>query len=578
MTVANFYKDNDDILFHMRNLDFSRVIELTEDSFKEKDEYAYAPENFEDALDNYGRVLEIVGEIAGEFVAPRARGVDAEGATFKDGNVSYAKGTLEAIARLNKSDLLGFILPRKYGGINMPLIIYTIAVELIARADASLMNVFGLQAIGDIIRRFGSGEQKERILPRFASGEVMGSMALTEPDAGSDLQVVMLKAAEGDDGNWRLNGVKRFITNGCADISLVMARSEDGISGGRGLSLFIYERDENMKIRRIEHKLGIKGSPTCELQFNNAKAELLGKRKFGLVKYTMSLLNGARLSVAAQSIGIAEAAFRLANSYATDRVQFGKAIREFPAVCEMLVDMRITIEASRMLLYETARIVDIKEGIETRLRKYPEKTSELKEELKKYSKYASLLTPIVKGHTSEIANKVCYDALQIHGGVGFTCEFDIERLSRDVRITTIYEGTTQLQNIASIGGIISGVLFQRLNEYETKHDFSQLDNLYDVIKNMRSCLESTIACVKEKRDSEFQGFHADRIVNMATDIIMSYLLCINALKSDEKRKTAKLFISKAAVRVKSIREYIILSDGNTIGLHKEYSCICKEYR
>ncbi|MBT3311486.1 MAG: acyl-CoA dehydrogenase [Desulfobacterales bacterium] len=567
--MSNFYKDNSDILFHMKNMDLSWVVDLKEDGFADKGKYSYAPEDYDDAIDNYGRVLEIVGEIAGEFVAPRSSAVDEESAQYKDGEVIYAKGTAEAIDRINKADLAGFTVPRKYDGINMPITIYSAAIEMISRADASFMNLFGLQGIADTITKFASEDQKRRYLPRFSSGEVMGSMALTEPDAGSDLQAVMLKATEGKDGKWHLNGVKRFITNGCAKISLVMARSEEGTKGGRGISLFIYERDENMKIRRIEHKLGIKGSPTCELQFNNAEAELLGKRKMGLIKYTMYLMNGARIAISAQAVGIAEAAYREADSYSRQRVQFKKAIRDFSAVYEMLTDMKVNIEAGRTLLYETSRIVDIKEGLEDKIDDHPESAGDLKGEFKRYSKYASLFTPIVKGYTCEMANKVCYDAIQIHAGVGFTCEFNVERHYRDVRITNIYEGTTQLQVVAAIGGVIGGVVFERLGEYEKNYDFQPVSDLFAIIREFRTQLESAVSHVKDKGDSNYQEFHAKRLVDMATDTILSYLLCIDAIKSERKKKVAQLFISKAKHRIESDLDYVLSNDDCYIELHKD---------
>ncbi len=567
--MSNFYRDNSDILFHMKNMDLSRVVELKEDGFADKGKYPEAPEDVEDAVDNYDRVLDIVGEIAGGFVAPRAPEVDKVGARFENGEVIYAKGTLEALDRLKKADLMGFTLPRKYDGINIPKTVYSAAIEIISRADASLMNLFGLQEIADTIYKFGSEEQKMRILPRFCSGEVMGAMALTEPDAGSDLQSAMLKAEQKSDGKWYLNGVKRFITNGCADISLVMARSEEGTMGGRGISLFIYERDKNMKIRRIEHKLGIHGSPTCELQFNNAEAELLGKRKLGLIKYTLSLMNGARLGVAAQSVGIAEAAFREADSYAKDRVQFKKPIRDFTAVYEMLTDMKVNIEAARSLLYETSRIVDIKEGIEEKIDKHPESKSDLQDDLKRYTKFASLFTPIVKGYASEMANKVCYDAIQIHAGVGFTSEFDVERLYRDVRITNIYEGTTQLQVVAAIGGVIGGVIFERLNECENDNDFAAVTDSFETAHQIRTHLEVAVSHIKEKNDSTYQEYHSRRLVDMATDTIIGYLLCIDALKSDRKEKIAQLFISKAKHRVKSNLDYILSDDNCLVEFHKD---------
>ncbi|MFO7965641.1 MAG: acyl-CoA dehydrogenase family protein [Desulfobacterales bacterium] len=567
--MPNFYRDNPDILFHMKQMDLSRIIELRENNFEEKDEFPYAPKDADDARDNYHRVLDIVGEIAGDFVAPRAAEVDAVGAMFKDGEVVYAPGTLEALDRLKKSDLTGFTLPRKYGGINMPKTVYSMAIEMISRADAALMNIFGLQEIADTICNFGSEDQKERFLPRFAAGEVMGAMALTEPDAGSDLQSIVMKAHENEDGTWLLNGVKRFITNGCADISLVMARSEEGSSGGRGVSLFIYERDDRMKIRRIEHKLGIHGSPTCEIQFDNAPAELLGKRKMGLVKYTMSLMNGARLGVAAQAVGIAESAFREARRYAASRVQFKRPIREFSAVYEMLTDMKVTIEAARTLLYETSRIVDIKEGIEHYMEDVPVSRENVKEDAKRYARYAALFTPMVKAYAAEAANRICYDAIQVHGGVGYTCEFPVERLWRDARITSIYEGTTQLQVVAAIGGVMGGVVTERLNDWETRTDVSRIPDLFETASNLRRHLETAVSHVKEKKQPEFQEYHARRLVEIATDTVLAYLMCRDATASDLKKKTAAVFLTKASARVSAALSCIMSDDMKVIDCHND---------
>jgi len=565
--VSNFYRDNPDILFHLNNMDLSRVVALKEDDFADKDEFPYASQDLADALDNYHRVLEIIGEIAGDFIFPRAAEVDITGATFENGEVVYAKGTREALDRLKKAELMGFTLPRKYGGINMPKTLYSMAIEIISRADASLMNIFGLQEIADTIYHFGSQDQKDRFLPRFTSGEVMGSMALTEPDAGSDLQSVVLKAKQDENGQWRLNGVKRFITNGCAEISLVMARSEEGSTGGRGISLFIYEREPNMRIRRIEHKLGIHGSPTCEMQFNDAPAELMGQRKMGLVKYTMSLMNGARLGVAAQAVGIAEAAYREAMAYASSRVQFKKSIREYAAVYEMLTDMKVHIEGTRSLLYETSKIVDIKEGLEQRMLLHPETQNDLNGDLKRYGKYAALFTPMIKAYASEMANRCCYDALQVHGGVGYTCEFDIERLYRDARITNIYEGTTQLQVVAAIGGVIAGVVSERLNEYESENDFSTVSDLIETARELRTRLESAVSHVKEKKDAAFQEYHARRLVEAATDTITGYLLCRDALISDRKKKVAMAFLSKAKHRVSAKLNYVLSDDCGIMEFH-----------
>ncbi len=567
--MENFYRDNPDIGFHLRHMDLSRVVELKEDGYAEADDYLEAPRDLPDALDNYDRVLEIVGEISGAFVAPRAREVDAVGARFKDGEVIYAPGTAEALDRLRKADLMGFTLPRRYGGLNMPKTIYSMATEIVSRADASLMNLFGLQEIADTIYKFGSEDQHKRFLPRFASGEVSGAMALTEPDAGSDLQAVMLKARLDDKGKWRLNGVKRFITNGCAHVSLVMARSEEGTTGGRGISLFIYERDSRMRIRRIEHKLGINGSPTCELQFNDAAAELLGKRKFGLVKYTMSLMNGARLGVAAQAVGVAEAAYREAVRYARDRIQFNRPIRNFTAVYEMLADMKVEIEAGRSLLYETSVVVDVKEGIEEKMEAHPESASDLREAGKHYDRLAMLLTPMVKAYTSEMANSVCYRAIQVHGGVGYTKEFDVERLYRDARITNIYEGTTQLQVVAAIGGVVTGILFERLNAYESDVDFTPVGDLFETAQRFRAHLEKAVSFIKERRDSQLQEFHAGRLVALATDTTLAYLLCRDALQSDRKKKIAKAFLAKAAPRVDATLAYILSEDTSLLCDHEQ---------
>ncbi len=558
--MSNFYKDNPDILFHFQNMDLSRIIDLKEDNFSEKGKFPEAPVNREDALDNYFRILDITGDIAGEFIAPRAADVDVESVHFENGTVTYAKGTAEALERLKKADLLGFTLPRRFGGINMPKTVYSAAIEIIARGDAGLTNLFGLQEISATIYKYGSEDQHRRFLPRFCSGEVSGSMALTEPDAGSDLQGISLKARQGDNGQWLLNGVKRFITNGNGNVSLVMARSEEEISGGRGISLFIYERDKNMRIRRIENKLGIHGAPTCELQFNNAEAELLGKRKLGLIRYTMSLMNGARLGISAQALGIAEAAFRESDKYAEERIQFNRPIRDFSAVYEMLTDMKTSIEAGRSLLYETSRIVDIKEGLEDAVKNHPERKNELKAETSLYSKYASLFTPITKAYTTEMANKVCYDAIQIHGGVGFTTEFNVERHFRDVRITSIYEGTTQLQVVAAIGGIFSGIIFDRLDEYEN-NDFSSVSELYSRIQELRKHLEDSVTFVKGRNSREFQEFHAGRLVDLATDTILSYLLCLDAIHSERKKKVANLFIQKAAIRIQANMNFIKADDG-----------------
>ncbi len=566
--MANFFRDNPDIGFHLNRLDLSRVIALREEGFSERALYPEAPQDASDALDNYSRVLEIVGEIAGDFIAPRAAEVDRAGARWENGEVYYAPGTAQAMEHLRQAELMGFTLPRRFGGLNFPKTIYSMAIEVISRADASLMNLFGLQEIADTIAKFGSEEQKARFLPRFASGAITGAMALTEPDAGSDLQSVALRAEQSPDGVWRLTGVKRFITNGCADVSLVMARSEAGVSGGRGISLFIYERGPELRIRRIEHKLGIHGSPTCELQFDHAPAELLGQRKMGLVKYTLALMNGARLGVAAQALGIAEAAWREAIGYATRRVQFRKTIRQFPAVYEMLATIRTRIEATRGLLYETARIVDIKEGLEETVERHPEREPELREEIRRYGRLAALFTPMVKAYASEMANRVCNDALQIHGGVGYTTDFAIERLYRDARITTIYEGTTQLQVLAAIGGVIGGGVSEFITTDEASRDFSPLGDLHRRAGRLRDLLGASVAHVRQRAETEFQEFHAGRLVALATDAVIAHLLCRAALSAARKRSVAEIFLAHALPRAEAIATRIQQGERAAIDLRE----------
>jgi hypothetical protein len=550
--MPNFYRDNDDIQFHMKNMDLARIITLKENNFEDKGKYDYAPVNVNDARDSYDRILDITGDLAGNYIAPRAAGVDEEGAHFENGEVRYPKGIEESLDMLKKAELMGFTLPRKYGGLNCPVTIYSIATEIVSRADASLMNLFGLQDIAETINLFADEDQKMRYLPRFCTGEVTASMALTEPDAGSDLQAVQLKASQDENGVWRLKGVKRFITNGCGNISLVLARSEEGTNDARGLSMFIYERDDRMKIRRIENKLGIHGSPTCELQFNDAPAELCGKRKMGLIRYVMSLMNGARLAIAAQALGIAEAAYAEADQYAKDRVQFKKPIREIIPVSELLVNMRVKIEAARTLLYETAEIIDIKNGLENLSEKSEEKAKELRDELKEYSALAALFTPIVKAYNTEIANEVAYETIQIHGGTGFMKEFSAERHYRDARITNIYEGTTQLQIVAAIGGIVKGTALDQINHYDSEFDFNGLEFLSKPLREMKGYTEKAIAYVRNKNDNLYQDYHSRRLVEMTTDTIIGYLMLRDAGKSERKKDVAKMFIEFAlpAVRMK----------------------------
>jgi alkylation response protein AidB-like acyl-CoA dehydrogenase len=547
--MPNFFTDNKDILFQFENLNIEDIIELTEGDFEDAKTYNYAPKDMQDAMDNYRKTLEIAGDIAGNVIAPLAAEVDEEGAHFKDGKVTYAKGTQEALKLLAKADLMGFTLPRKYGGLNFPTTIYTMAVEMVSRADASLMNIFGLQDISETINKFSNEEQKAEFLPQFASGEATGAMALTEPDAGSDLQAVNLQAFQDEEGNWFLHGVKRFITNGNADIHLVLARSEAGTKDGRGLSMFVCYGDDTLVVRRIENKLGIHGSPTTELQFNNTPAQLVGRRKFGLIKYVMDLMNGARLGVSAQALGLSQAAYEEALSYAKARVQFGKPIYEIPVVTNMLIDMRVTLESNRSLIYETSKSVDRRDRLIERIEHLKAEGKSFQEETKKQkeaAKIAAMLTPMTKYVLTESANKITYDALQIHGGTGYMKEFNVERLVRDARITNIYEGTSQLQIVAAIGGVINDIMAKHFDEKEQKSYKGSLAGLADRLKNIRKLFNDGLKFVVDKNDRYFQDVAAKELVDMYSYLVVGYLLLDEAEINDRKVFIANRYIVSAS--------------------------------
>ncbi len=546
--MANFFTDNKDLLFQFENLDLREVTEIAEDNYQEAKTYNYAPTDYQDAVDNYYKVLEIVGDIAANIVAPNAPEVDKEGAHFDSGKVTYAKGTQEALDALTKAELMGFTLPRRYGGLNLPKTIYMMAIEMISRADASLMNIFGLQDIAETIYKFGNEEQRQEFLPQFAEGKATGAMALTEPDAGSDLQAVKLQAYQDEQGQWRLRGVKRFITNGNAEILLVLARSEPGTRDGRGLSMFVCYGKDGVVVRRIENKLGIHGSPTTELQFNDVPAQLVGKRRFGLIKYVLDLMNGARLAVSAQALGISQAAYEEALKYAREREQFGKTIYEIPAVSNMLIDMRVRLESDRTLLYATSQWVDLRDRLEEKIAKLKAEgkdTAETRVRFKEAAKISDLLTPMTKYFLTENANKITYDALQIHGGTGYMREFNVERLARDARITNIYEGTSQLQIVAAIGGVINDILRRFFDERKQKQYKGVLEQLADHLKEMRELFLESLRYVEEKDDKYFQDVAARELVEMYGHTYVGYLLLDEAEKNTRKVFIAKRYILEA---------------------------------
>lgn len=541
--MENYYTDNEALKFQLSHPLMEKIVKLKERDFKDKDQFDYAPEDFEDAIDSYDRILEIVGEISGEVLAPNAEGVDQEGPKIVNNEIIYAEGTQKNHEALRDAGLYGMSLPRKFGGLNFPYIPYVMAAEIVSRADTGFGNIWGLQDCADTLVEFASEEIKEEFLPFINKGATC-SMDLTEPDAGSDLQAVGLKATWDEASNcWRLNGVKRFITNGDADIKLVLARSEENTTDGRGLSYFVYDRkNKAVTIRRIENKLGIKGSPTAELVFTNAPAKLVGERKLGLIKYVMSLMNGARLGVAAQSVGLAEGAYREAYKYAHEREQFGKPIARFPQVYEMLSTMRAKIDAARALLYETTRLVDVYKSLSLIAHERP-LTPEEKAEQKVYQKSADFYTPLVKLFASEYCNQVAYDALQVHGGSGFMKDYPIERMYRDARITNIYEGTSQLQVVAAIRGVGSGIFLNKIREYENAEISPDLEYLRQKLIAMTAQYENAVAKVTAFGSStEEYDFHARRMVEMAGYIIMGYLLVIDASRCDRFKRSAEIFI------------------------------------
>jgi len=543
--MSNYFLENSDLQFQFNNLNINGIVDLTEENYQQAKDYNYAPKNYEDAIENYRKVLEIVGDISANYIAQRAADVDLYGATHSDGKVSYAKGTDENMKMLSKADLMGMILPRRFGGLNFPFTVYMMATEVVSRADASLMNLFGLQDIADTVCKFGSEAQREEFLPRFSSGEYTGAMALTEPDAGSDLQAVKLQAYQDENGKWFLRGVKRFITNGNGDVLLVLARSEQGTKDGRGLSMFVCYGDDTVVVRRIEHKLGIHGSPTCELQFNDTPAQLVGSRKFGLIKYVIHLMFRARMGVSAQALGISQAAYEEALKYAKEREQFGKPIYDIPVISNMLIDMKVMIETNRSLFYSASKHVDEKEKLEELLEKLKAEKkpfADVNEKLKFITRVANLLTPMSKYILTESANKITYDALQIHGGTGYMKEFKVERLARDARITNIYEGTSQMQIVAASGGVINDILAPFFEEKEAKEYPGALSRLANYLKEIRLIYKDCLKYVMDKKDASFQDVASKDLVELYMYLYVGYLVLEEAQIEPSKVFIANRYI------------------------------------
>ena len=547
--MNNYYTECPEIGFHLNHPLMKRVVELRERNFADAATYPDAPVNHDDAIENYRRVLEIAGEVAATIIEPNSESVDQEGPHLVDGRMVYASKTLENLDATRKAGLHGVSMPRRYGGLNLPNVVFSMLSEMISSADAGFQNIWSLQSCIDTLYEFGNDDQRERFIPRVCAGESM-SMDLTEPDAGSDLQRVMLKATQDADGTWRLNGVKRFITNGDSDIHLVLARSEEGTTDGRGLSMFIYDkRDGGVDVRHIENKLGIHGSPTCELVYKNARAELCGNTRFGLIKYVMALMNGARLGIAAQSVGVEQEAYNQALAYAKERVQFGKAIITFPAVYDMLSRMKAKLDAGRSLLYQTARYVDIYKALEDIARERP-LTPEERQEMKRYQRMADALTPLAKGMNSEYANQNAYDAISVHGGSGFIMEYKCQRLFRDARIFSIYEGTTQLQVVAAIRYVTNGTYLNIIKEMLQAEVGEDYKPLKDCVQAMVGSYEAAITRVKELADNEAHDLLARRLYDMTAEIIMSLLILDDATQApDLFAKSACVYVHMAQANV-----------------------------
>ena len=563
--MANYYTDHPEIEFHLNHPLMRRVAELKERGYSEKEKYEEAPVDYEDCIENYRRILGIAGDIAANTIAPNSEDVDLEGPHLENGRMKYASKTVENMEAVRLAGLWGVTMPRRYGGLNAPETVFSMASEVISAADSSFQNIWSLQSCADTLYEFGSEEQRQKFIPRICAGETM-SMDLTEPDAGSDLQSVMLKATWSEEqGCWLLNGVKRFITNGDSDIHLVLARSEEGTRDGRGLSMFIYDkRQGGVNVRHIEHKLGIHGSPTCELTYKDARAELCGERRLGLIKYVMALMNGARLGIGAQSVGLSQEAYNEAVAYASERAQFGQKINRFPGVYDMLSRMKAKLDASRSLLYQTSRYVDVYKALED-IQRERKLEPEERAEMKTFSRLADAFTPLCKGMSSEYANQNAYDAISVHGGSGFIMEYKSQRLYRDARIFSIYEGTTQLQVVAAIRYITNGTYLGIMNEMLQENVLPELEPLKARVAKLVGIFSECVAKVREAGDSELQDFLARRLYDMTGEIVMSLLLLRDATAAPEMfLKSAKVYCQMACETVAGKSSYILDFDRESL--------------
>jgi len=575
--MANFYTDNEDIQFLFRHMDLARLATLNEENFRFAREFDFAPADAADAVDNYSRILTTIGEIIGERVALTSADTDTIGNKLNaDGSVTYTPGIAEALKLLSQADVMGFTLPHRYGGLNCPQLLYTMSNDIVSRADASLMNLYGLQGIAETINNFASEEIKREYLPRMASGEFTGAMVLTEPDAGSDLQAVKTRAYQDAEGNWFIRGVKRFITNGCGEVLLVLARTEPEIADGRGLSCLLVERNPRVRVRRLEHKLGINGSPTCELVFDDCPAKLIGDRQRGLITYVMSLMNGARIGIAAQSLGIGEAACRVARDYARSRKQFNNAIENFPAVRDLLVDMSLDLQAARALTYYAAFSVDLEMGTSNRIDSGladPEETKRLRTDARRFKGYNKLLTPMAKYYASEMSMRTSNSAMAVLGGSGYMKDYAVERHLRDARITTIYEGTSQLQVVAMTAGVMGGAAVEVINEVLGKHTWSpELAPLVAKINEGIGLLNEAIAFVKTQQGTAYRDLHARKLADIAIYLLVGSLFCDHATANPKKLLVAKRWLSERMPQIRMLKEQACSGESSALTEFEALAC------
>lgn len=558
MVQGNFFDENADLVFTVEHfIDWSTIIPLKEEGFKDAAEYKktgdkhleYAPANLEEALEGYRAVWQQSGELAGVEIAGAARSMEKHGLKFKDGKVTFPPDTIRLIDLFAQSGLLGYAMGRHHGGLNMNLSASSIVMELVSRADSAFGITLGCFNLAEVIERFGSKEMTAAWVPKMSAGEVTGAMALTEPNYGSDLSRVMTRAVKDEQGVWRLTGTKRFITHGCGvgdrpAVILTLARS--GGAGAKGLSFFLVHSSE-IEVARIEEKLGLHTSPTCEIVFENSKAELIGEEGLGLVRYAMGMMNGARMGIAVQSLGIAQAAHAEGIKYASERVQFGATIDKLAAVKRIIDDNEAYVQGMRALVYRSCEVVDHYDGLSARLlaETGDERAVRKNEDVVRLDKLAKLLTPTAKLFCSEYANFVAYHSLQIFGGSGYTEEYDIAKIYRDARICTIYEGTTQLQAVAAIGGIVEGL---RENGFLLTYLRSQVGKLTDskIKADLLADVEALAKLVpRYKERTEKEAVSID-VVTAFAHIYVSILLA-EQLQVAKQKNIAEIVTSKEKV-------------------------------